>query len=835
MGDNQQQQNNNNNNGADANNNNNAASDTNNDDWFAEQSFQDYVATTDAPGTWLFITTTALTFAMVLFIVPVTKCLLRVRKRRRRKRYHKDLKAHHDKHEAILQREDRQRRKQEKAMVEMKTMSTSGDNKSSDPETAAAYTPPVVVPPPVVEMDTTRVAPPVPETTRSGTPFLELEPESARAAPAILELEPEPTRTAAPVPDPEPTPTAVPPLLGLEPEPTRAAAPVPEAEPTPTTVPALLELEPESTRAAAPVPEAEPTRTATPVLPETEPEPTRAAAPTPENPLAMAGLKTTGLEPDGTADVMLEQSQRSVDPPAQKQGEEDKETNDLNDPLDDVSDTQSDVDSDVAVKTVKSTAVTVVAKNTSNAKGEMETAGKDDEPTDAGEDTTNNNDNMDGDKKVPQAKKDEAETETTVPNPDESTTPATESDSNPTADPAAGTTMMSSMFGRNTLLDTLLGTPDVAAPVTAEAEKTTAAPEGQQQTAEVQQSPNDQSNKDQQAPEATTGDDNQAALDQTRNAPTPESAHLYPKPAPTPLSDEKTGGDGYTLMEKEDYEMQPHLLRKATKLMAVGGKFDDLKQHRKLHSSLRSILRYDRESRRLVQYAAPFTFYAVAETIFESITLALVGHFVGTKQMAAIAIVQILVGLTDGILDGPHESLTTLCAHAVGADNTFLAGKYAQLSMVLHFVLGVPVNVLWAMYIDDVILYLDWGDESVAHYALVYTRIAVWGGFIEGAHHTIGELLEVTDHEIFTTAIGLLEGAVNIGMLVLLIWLPSLQADWLPYDWKFHDALTLEMVAIVGVATSFVFFVLAFSIASYRGWLKPFAGGLFGSFALFVS
>ena len=314
---------------------------------------------------------------------------------------------------------------------------------------------------------------------------------------------------------------------------------------------------------------------------------------------------------------------------------------------------------------------------------------------------------------------------------------------------------------------------------------------------------------------------NEEPLNETSNQEVPQESNEKEQVC----TNENRGGltdNNYVLMEEQSHSLEPVLLSKATKLLAAQQQFEELAEGRRCCASFWRIVKMDRESRRIMRYTIPFTFYAVAETVMESVTLALVGHFIGTKQVAAYAIVEVLVSLTDEFLDGPFHALTTLCAHAVGADNCFLAGQYVQISVILYILTSIPITVGWFLYTDWVILYLGWGNEEVAEHARGFVQIAIWSSYTSALHHCIAQLLEVVGHEMVTTLIGLVEGGVALGLIVLVIWMPEY-------------TLTLEIVAAIEVVTSFVFLVITMIVAGCMGWLRPFRGGLFLSNSLCVS
>ena len=140
----------------------------------------------------------------------------------------------------------------------------------------------------------------------------------------------------------------------------------------------------------------------------------------------------------------------------------------------------------------------------------------------------------------------------------------------------------------------------------------------------------------------------------------------------------------------------------------------------------KSILSFDTEMKKILSLAVPFTISGLSSQVCSSACLALVGSYVGTHAVAAYALVSILVGLTDGVLQGPIYACTTLCAHAVGAGNPTLAGHYIQWAIFFYLLLNVPVLFLWFLYMREVVLFLEWGEEETAQMAEDFIRVYVF-------------------------------------------------------------------------------------------------------------
>ena len=232
----------------------------------------------------------------------------------------------------------------------------------------------------------------------------------------------------------------------------------------------------------------------------------------------------------------------------------------------------------------------------------------------------------------------------------------------------------------------------------------------------------------------------------------------------------------------------------------------------KFRASIKSILRMDKESRRILRHAAPLTFYAVATSVLSNICLALISWYVGTKQVVAYAVVGILVSLSEEFLKGPIYANTTMIAQAIGANNNFLAGQYVQLSLSLYLIMGAPFLAFWHFFTYEIILYLAWGDETVAGHGQAFVDIYIWSYVSESIHQAIGQLLDVTGHEMFTTTMELLKSATNV--ITLVYWIES------------NTKFTLNTVAWMYLSTSLTYLFLSTAIAVSKGWLKPFMKGM---------
>jgi multidrug resistance protein, MATE family len=223
------------------------------------------------------------------------------------------------------------------------------------------------------------------------------------------------------------------------------------------------------------------------------------------------------------------------------------------------------------------------------------------------------------------------------------------------------------------------------------------------------------------------------------------------------------------------------------------------------------------ESVQILQLTIPYTVASLTSSIFSNVCLILVSQQIGTRSVAAYALVQILVGLSDGILMGPISACTTLCSQACGSGNTLMAGQYIQLSVLLYCLGSIPFTVIWWLFMYDIILYLEWGDHQIAMYSQEFVRVYVWSTLLKGFSSAIWELLEVSGHSYEGAAINIMWGSSDVIGIALLVYLRS---------------TSVADIGYLYIATSIFYIALTLCMATCKGWFKTFWKGLIGDLAI---
>jgi len=212
----------------------------------------------------------------------------------------------------------------------------------------------------------------------------------------------------------------------------------------------------------------------------------------------------------------------------------------------------------------------------------------------------------------------------------------------------------------------------------------------------------------------------------------------------------------------------------------------------------------------------PFTLSEISEALFDSVTVAIISRYIGTDSLTAFVVVQLLIGMTDELVNGILAAEGTVCSHAIGGGMNYLAGQYVQIAMVIYILFNIPLMAMWVFSIDKVILFLGLS-QNVARIGLEYTRVAVFHYLMEGVAESYCVLLDITDHETFGLIVDITEGITDVAV----VWAV---AAFYPID--------LVTVGFIHLVVAVFFFIFTLVSALCKGWLSAFWGGMLGSFAL---
>lgn len=229
------------------------------------------------------------------------------------------------------------------------------------------------------------------------------------------------------------------------------------------------------------------------------------------------------------------------------------------------------------------------------------------------------------------------------------------------------------------------------------------------------------------------------------------------------------------------------------------------------------IAAWDVETKRIIRLATPYCTQALFTGFTDTANVAIVGNLIGTKEVSAYVITNLLVELTSDFVGGLHESLATLCSQAIGANNKKLAGEYCQIVVILYTLFFLPFMLLWAVYMGPTLEWMGFDPETV-EIGKQYNYILVVDLMIDGLGEAVHGLLDVGGFEKFSTLIGATEEIV--ATLTLLFVALFGQPD-------------LVTVGLIQLFLGVLFLGLNLVVIYWRGWFRPYREGLIGTFALF--
>lgn len=231
-----------------------------------------------------------------------------------------------------------------------------------------------------------------------------------------------------------------------------------------------------------------------------------------------------------------------------------------------------------------------------------------------------------------------------------------------------------------------------------------------------------------------------------------------------------------------------------------------------------TISAWDMEMQRIIKLSLPYCTQSLITGVTDMLSVAVIGRLIGTREVSAYVIVNLLVELTSEFVGGFHEALATLCSQAIGAGNKELAGTYVQIVTLLYTIFFIPFMIFWALYMDAVLRWFGFDEETVQigkHYCYILTVDLLFDGVGEAIHG----LLDVGGLEQFSTFIGATEEVLAF-LTLLLVALYG------------RPGPGLVTVGLIQFTMGIFFLILNVCVIYWKGWFLPYSKGMIGSFAL---
>lgn len=225
---------------------------------------------------------------------------------------------------------------------------------------------------------------------------------------------------------------------------------------------------------------------------------------------------------------------------------------------------------------------------------------------------------------------------------------------------------------------------------------------------------------------------------------------------------------------------------------------------------------WDFEMRKIMKLTLPFVSQALFTGLMDVLSVAIIGKLVGTQEVTAYVIVDMLIALTNELVGGFWNALTTLCSQAEGTKQNKLCGQYVQMALLLYLIFSVPFMFLWFFKTEDALLWLGF-EEGTAEIGRDFARVYIFAVLVEGISETLHGLLDVIELENYSTVMGIAEDVLAFVLVLLAVVFGSPE---------------LYQIGLIHLFIGLFFLVLNVLVISWRGWFKPYLPGMLYSFSL---
>lgn len=246
-----------------------------------------------------------------------------------------------------------------------------------------------------------------------------------------------------------------------------------------------------------------------------------------------------------------------------------------------------------------------------------------------------------------------------------------------------------------------------------------------------------------------------------------------------------------------------------------------------------SLARLDEDKRRVLLSSIPLTLGASSEAIFRLMTTAFISQYLGTESMVAFLLVGLFVRLTsEELADAIIDALSAFVQASMYAPsppgeetgigfsstNTFLAGQYIQLALLLQLLLNVPLLLVWVVCMQTVVLWFV-NSHTIAAIAQDYAFVVVFAYLVQSLTRTLTVAFHICGHDHFESIIDFVASTLQLICIACVVALV--------------DNASLVTVGYVQVLITISAAIAKILYPVVRGWMQPFRKGLIQNVALF--
>jgi MatE len=161
----------------------------------------------------------------------------------------------------------------------------------------------------------------------------------------------------------------------------------------------------------------------------------------------------------------------------------------------------------------------------------------------------------------------------------------------------------------------------------------------------------------------------------------------------------------------------------------------------KCWAKFRKLVKWDKESKRIIKLAGPFVTQALVSGVAEAARLSIVSHYYGGRSLAAYVVCIMMIHLTTAFFGSVNDAVRLSTSMSIGLGNTKLTGKYTQVGLVLSVLTILLTCFFWIAVIGPVLEWFGFDDDTVA-LGKEFTRTYVWSQILERMDCSLDTLLD---------------------------------------------------------------------------------------------
>ena len=230
--------------------------------------------------------------------------------------------------------------------------------------------------------------------------------------------------------------------------------------------------------------------------------------------------------------------------------------------------------------------------------------------------------------------------------------------------------------------------------------------------------------------------------------------------------------------------------------------------------------RLDPQTKAMLSVGVPLLVNALAIAASEFVEMAVVGHQLGTVELSAYVVVDLLIKLASDAVGYVLNSGNLMVSQIVEANDKsapYKIGVYVQLSILFYVVGMVPVIVFWAFCMKDVLLFLQL-DSEIAEEGQKFATLYSISILLQSIASTFQSTMDVVGLQVQSMIITLVDQTATALIIVVVLCSNTLFPE-----------MTLVDLGWLFVVLNTIYVVVMLVLIHLNGWFKDHYAGFFSS------